>query len=208
MVRLLPSSLTTSDILLQKETLVLGILKVAEPKEPMSKTLKPLSSYKSIITIPVIVLIIIAAASIDTPLRNAQAARERARKNEELKKNQIANLAKPVPHETQDIIFLPDNSPSRGLFAKAYQGDSDSQFQLCLEYMRGAELSKNLIKAFAWLKLASIYRKQRPLPEEFTKAGDEIKGQLNQSDEKEASRLAYEINSEIEAKIAAKRAAR
>ena len=81
-VRLLPSSLTPSDILLQKETLVLGILKVAEPKEPMSKTLKPLSSYKSIITILVIVLIIIAAAFIDTPLRQAQAARERARKKD------------------------------------------------------------------------------------------------------------------------------
>ena len=206
MVRLPPSSLTPSDILLQKETLVLGILKVAEPKEPMSKTLKPLSSYKSIIAILMIVLIIIAAAFIDTPLRQARAARERARKNEELKETQIATLAKPVPHETQDTIFLPDNSPSRGLLAKAYQGDSDSQFQLCLEYIRGTELSKNLIKAFAWLKLASIYRKERPLPEEFTKAGNEIKGQLSQSDEKEASRLAYEINSEIEAKIAAKNA--
>jgi hypothetical protein len=72
--------------------------------------------------------------------------------------------------------------------------------------MRGTELSKDPIKAFTWLKLACIYKKERPLPEEFTKAENEVKGQLSPSDEKEASRLAYEINSEIEAKIAAKKA--
>jgi hypothetical protein len=190
---------------LQKETLVLGILKVAEQKEPMSKTLKPLSSYKSIITILVIVVIIISAAFIDTPLSQARAARERAKKSEEANQMRIANRGKPVPYETQDIIFLSDNSPSRGLFDKAYQGDSDSQFELCLEYMRGTELSKDLIKAFAWLKLAFIYKKERPLPEEFTKVENEIKGQLSPTDEKAASTLAYQINKEIEAKIAAEK---
>jgi hypothetical protein len=189
---------------LQKETLVLEILKVAEPKEPMSKTLKPLSSYKSIITILVIVLIMISAAFIDTPLSQARAARERANKSEETNQVRIANRGKPVPYETQDIIFLSDNSPSRGLFAKAYQGDADSQLGLCLEYMRGTELSKDPIKAFTWLKLACIYKKERPLPEEFTKAENEIKGQLSPSDEKAASTLAYQINKEIEAKKAGK----
>ena len=152
-----------------------------------------------------IITVLFVGAFISNLSKTGRRAKERAKLSEELNQNSGIPRAYPLSYYTQDTMFLRDKSPYRELFDKAYQGDAGSQLDLCLEYMRGTELSKDLIKAFAWLKLACIYKKERPLPEEFTKVENEIKGQLSPTDEKAASTLAYQINKEIEAKIAAEK---
>lgn len=139
-----------------------------------------------------------------TPGSMARAAKERAKRNEEMSKTKVTVPQQYVSHQTSDTAFLLLSQPTLKLFEKSYEGNAESQFELCLEYMRGAELGKNPAKAFAWLKLTRIYKGGRPLPEEFTKTEIEIKAQLTPSDEKAASTLAFEIYNEIEAKIAAK----
>lgn len=136
----------------------------------------------------------------------ARAAKERAKWNEEMNQTNARVPQQYMSHHTSDTAFLLLSQPTLKLFEKSYEGNAESQFELCLEYMRGAELGKDPVKAFAWLKLSRIYKGSRPLPAEFTKTEIEIKTQLTPSDEKAASTLALEIYNEIEAKISAKKA--
>lgn len=167
-------------------------------------------SKKSPVHLVVFYMVIIGALAIavltPTPGSMARAAKERAKWNEEMSQKSGRVPPELMSHHFMDTAFLPLSQPTLKLFKESYAGNAESQFQLCLEYMRGAELGKDPVKAFAWLKLSRIYKGSRPLPAEFTKTEIEIKTQLTPSDEKAASTLALEIYNEIEAKISAKKA--
>jgi TPR repeat protein len=167
-------------------------------------------SKKSPVNMVVLYIIIFGALAVavitPTPASRARAAKEMAIKNEEMSKTNARVPQQYMSHHTSDTAFLLLSQPTLKLFEKSYEGNAESQFELCLEYMKGAELGKDPVKAFAWLKLTRIYKGGRPLPAEFTKAEIEIKAQLTPSNEKAASTLAFEIYNEIEAKIAAKQA--
>lgn len=184
----------------------------AERALPFGETLSRKTtrwSKKSPVNMVVFYIVILGALAIavltPTPGSSARAAKERAKRNEEMSQKRTGASPQILSHHTQDTAFLLLSQPTLKLFEKSYEGNAESQFELCLEYMRGAELGKDPVKAFAWLKLTRIYQGGRPLPAEFTKAEIEIKAQLTPSDEKAASTLAFEIYNEIEAKIATKK---
>lgn len=167
-------------------------------------------SKKSPVHLVVFYIVVFVALAIavltPTPGSMARAAKERAKQNEEMSQKSGRVPPELMSHHTMDTAFLPLSQPTLNLFKKSYEGNSESQFELCLEYMRGAELGKDPVKAFAWLKLSRIYRGSRPLPAEFTKTEMEIKAQLAPSGEEAASRLTFEIYNEIEANISTKKA--
>lgn len=167
-------------------------------------------SKKSPVHLVVFYIVVFGAFAVvvmaPTPGSKARAAKEMAKRNEEM--SQKSGRVPPVlmSHHTSDTAFLPLSQPTLKLFKESYAGNAESQFQLCLEYMRGSELGKDPVKAFVWLKLSRIYKGSRPLPAEFTKTEIEIQAQLAPSGEEAASRLAFEIYNEIEANISAKKA--
>ena len=167
-------------------------------------------SKKSPVNMVVLYIVIFGVLAVavltPTPGSMARAAKERAKRNEEMSQKSARVPPELMSHHTMDTAFLLLSQPTLNLFKKSYEGNAESQFELCLKYMSGAELGKDPVKAFAWLKLTRIYKGGRPLPAEFTKKEIEIKAQLAPSDEKAASTLALEIYNEIEAKIAAKKA--
>lgn len=185
----------------------------AERALPFGETLSRKTarwSKKSPVNLVVFFIVVFGAFAVvvmaPTPGSNARAAKEMAKRNEEMSKTNARVPPQYMSHHTMDTAFLRLSQPTLNLFTKSYEGNAESQFELCLEYMRGSELGKDPVKAFAWLKLSRIYKGSRPLTAEFTKAEVEIKAQLTSSDEKAASTLALEIYKEIEAKIAAKKA--